>query len=169
MGDVMTVNAPSTEAAGGHTSARVTVVYASMSGNTRDCAEDALKALAARGIDSTAIPIEKYDPARLAGETGPLLILTSTFGNGEPPYCANHFWEVLLREDFPALPDLRYAVAALGDSAYPRFCQFGRDVDERLEALGAARIVPRVDCDVDYEAPFAAWLAECLDALGRGR
>jgi sulfite reductase (NADPH) flavoprotein alpha-component len=46
---------------------------------------------------------------------------------------------------------------ALGDTNYSAFCQFGKNCDERLEQLGAKRVHPRIDCDVEYEAPAQAW------------
>ena len=54
---------------------------------------------------------------------------------------------------------------ALGDRAYAQFCETGRVIDERLAALGATRVAARLDCDLDYEAAAASWLAEALPAL----
>ena len=47
---------------------------------------------------------------------------------------------------------------ALGDSSYPRYCETGRQIDERLAVLGARRLLDRVDCDVDYETLATPWL-----------
>ena len=47
-------------------------------------------------------------------------------------------------------------VLALGYTSYERFCQTGKDFDKRLEELGGTRLVPRVDCDVDYDEAAAA-------------
>ena len=66
--------------------------------------------------------------------------------------------DFLLGRRAPQLPALEFAVLALGDSSYPKYCEVGRRIDERLAELGARRLLDRVDCDVDYEAP-AAWLA----------
>ena len=65
----------------------------------------------------------------------------------------------------PALPHLNYSVLALGDTNYPAFCQFGKSCDERFEQLGAKRVHPRVDCDVDYEAPAKTWTEGVFTAL----
>lgn len=64
----------------------------------------------------------------------------------------------------PALPRLRFSVLALGDSTYERYCEAGRRLDRRLEELGAIRLHPRTDGDVDDEEPAAAWTAAVLSS-----
>jgi len=64
----------------------------------------------------------------------------------------------------PALPRLRFSVLTLGDSTYERYCEAGRRLDRRLEELGAIRLHPRTDCDVDDEEPAAAWSAAVLSS-----
>ena len=63
------------------------------------------------------------------------------------------------------LANLRYSVLALGDSSYERFCETGRQFDTRLTALGATRLAPRVDCDVDFEEPAQQWLEAMTAAV----
>jgi sulfite reductase (NADPH) flavoprotein alpha-component len=112
------------------------------------------------------VEIELYSAKNLLKEKGPVLICTSTFGNGEPPDCAYGFWETLIHPKFPALPNLHYSVLALGDSAYPKFCLFGKELDDRLRRLGAKPLHPQISCDVDFEESFQAWLAGVVKALG---
>jgi sulfite reductase (NADPH) flavoprotein alpha-component len=96
-----------------------------------------------------------------------VLIITSTYGDGDPPDTAQDFWAWLSSEAAPRLEHTRYSVLALGDTNYPQFCEFGKKCDARLEQLGAQRIHPRIDCDVDYEAPAAAWIDGALAALAQ--
>ena len=94
----------------------------------------------------------------------------STHGDGDPPDDARGFIEFLAGKRAPKLEQLQYSVLALGDSSYPRFCETGRLIDERLAALGARRLLDRVDCDLDYERLATPWLeqvvGEAREALG---
>jgi sulfite reductase (NADPH) flavoprotein alpha-component len=94
-----------------------------------------------------------------------LLVIASTHGEGDPPQSAVDFFEFLEGRKAPRLPDLRFAVLALGDSTYEKYCEAGKRLDRRFEELGATRLLPRVDCDVDYDEPAAAWLDKAIDAL----
>ncbi len=141
------------------------IIYATMTGNARECAEEVAKKLEAEiDLQAEIIPVEEYETALLPSEDQ-ILILTSTFGNGEAPDPAYRFWEQLLDPRMEELPDLRYAVLAFGDKSYPRFCQFGKDLDHRLNELGATRILDVETCDVDFEETFEEWCNKLQAAL----
>ena len=146
------------------TSARATVLYGSQTGNGRRVAEALAQAAEAEGLSVRLLPAERYDPRELAQERL-LLVAISTQGDGDPPDAARAFVDFLTSRRAPALKELSYGVFALGDSSYPKFCETGRIVDERLAALGATRLHPRVDADLDYESPAAAWRERSLAAL----
>jgi sulfite reductase (NADPH) flavoprotein alpha-component len=63
------------------------------------------------------------------------------------------------------LRGVHYSVLALGNTTYDQFCKCGRDFDAALERHGACRIYPRVDCDVDYDAPARLWFDGVLSSL----
>ena len=69
-------------------------------------------------------------------------------------------------DDAPLLNGLNYSVLALGDTSYELFCQAGKDIDARLEKLGANRIYERVDCDIDFEDNYEDWAQGVLEVLG---
>ena len=117
-----------------------------------------------RGFAPRVLSLEKYDAVDWKAENNVLLI-TSTYGDGEPPDPAQNFWNWLKSESVPRLEHLHYSVLALGDTNYSAFCQFGRDCDERLAALGAKRVFGRKDCDVDYEAPANEWTEGVFSSL----
>lgn len=154
------------------TSARVAVLYASQSGTAEGLARKLAKELKAQGYSPAVSTLVGYTPAALAAESF-ALILASTYGDGDAPDGVQPFYEQLCLEHFPRMEKLSYAVFALGDRHYEHFCKFGIALDIKLAALGASPLCRRVECDVDVEAPFAAWkidvLARLSDvALGRG-
>ena len=89
-----------------------------------------------------------------------LLLVTSTWGDGDPPDNAVAFWQHLQAETAPRLEQLSFAVLGLGDRNYSDFCGAARKFDERLAQLGARRLLPRVECDTDYETAARAWMTE---------
>jgi sulfite reductase (NADPH) flavoprotein alpha-component len=91
-----------------------------------------------------------------------ILVIVSTHGEGVPPIAAEEFYEFLHGKRAPKLNNTKFSVLALGDSSYVHFCKTGKDIDQRLEALGAERIYPRVDCDVDYLVKANEWIIGSL-------
>ena len=65
----------------------------------------------------------------------------------------------------PRLDGVRFAVLALGDTAYANFCGVGKAIDARLEELGASRAADRVDLDLDYAKQAAEWTEGTLAKL----
>jgi sulfite reductase (NADPH) flavoprotein alpha-component len=147
--------------------ARATVLYASQTGNGRRIAERLHRQLESQGLTARLVNVADYRPRDLATERL-LYLVASTHGDGDPPDDARAFIEFLNGRKAPRLEQLGYAVLALGDSSYPRFCETGRQIDARLEALGARRLGERADCDVDYQPVADAWSAKAV-ALARER
>ncbi len=144
--------------------ATLTILFASQTGNAKGVAKQLEQNAKAAGITVNLKNIADYKAKVLKNETH-LLIVTSTNGEGEPPDDALAFHEFLLGKKAPKLPNLHYSVLALGDSSYEFFCQTGKDFDERLKALGAKQVAPRVDCDLDYDSDSASWISTIVEAL----
>ncbi len=140
------------------------ILVGSQTGTAEKLAKRIAKSASQRGFAPVIHDLAKFDPSRLAQESA-VLVVTSTYGDGEPPDNAKGFWSALRSPDAPRLNQTRFSICALGDTQYPRFCQFGRDLDARLETLGAQRVHPRQDCDIEFDRPFAAWLGPALDLL----
>lgn len=157
--------APAVAAPAAKALAPLTILWGSQTGTCEGLAKKIAKGADKRGFAATIRDMAQVAPADLA-QIENLLILTSTYGDGEPPDNAKGLHAALRAPDAEPLPaTLRYSVCALGDSNYPKFCQCGIDIDEALARLGATRVADRVDCDVDYDAPHANWLAAALKAL----
>ena len=84
----------------------------------------------------------------------------------DPPDNAISFYDFLYGRKAPNLEGARFSVLALGDQSYEFFCQTGKDFDARLEELGADRILPRVDCDIDFEELANEWIDNIINELG---
>lgn len=141
---------------------RVLVGYGSESGNARALAHrlGAFPALQAHAPQ--VLPFNDID----VGSLGPgdvLLALSSSFGDGEPPANGERFAEALRQA--PALAGLRYAVFGLGDTGYPRFCGFTKEMDTLLGERQAHAIMNRVDADACYEQFFDRWAPVLGDVL----
>jgi sulfite reductase (NADPH) flavoprotein alpha-component len=147
----------------------LTVIYGSQTGNGRRVAERLGRVLEAAGLHATVLSAADYPPKQLAQERFVYLV-ASTHGDGDPPDDARALFDFLTSRRSPRLQSLAYAVLALGDSSYPRFCHTGRVLDERLAELGARRLFARVDCDVDLEPQAAPWIEQAVgvarDELG---
>ncbi|MEM0898249.1 MAG: flavodoxin domain-containing protein [Verrucomicrobiota bacterium] len=149
---------------GGAAQKPVMVLYASQSGNAQGLAEGFAEELAGQKISARAVDIESADPAALANEEA-VLVVASTWGEGDPPDTAVEFWNKFSGDDQPKLEGVSYSVLALGDTNYADFCQFGKMMDSRLGELGANRISDRVDCDVEFEDPARDWFVGVTTAL----
>jgi sulfite reductase (NADPH) flavoprotein alpha-component len=142
----------------------LTILYASESGNAETLAIQARKAAARAGFGVKVLDMADAAPADIA-RAGNLLVIASTWGEGDPPQRAEAFHTALMAPDAPRFDAVRYATLALGDRAYARFCETGRQFDARLAALGAKRIAELVECDLDYKKPAAGWIDGALRAL----
>jgi sulfite reductase (NADPH) flavoprotein alpha-component len=139
----------------------LTIISASHTGNGRKICEKLLAAVQALGVQARMVKAGDYQPREIAREKL-LYIVISTHGDGDPPDEARGLYEFLGTKRAPQLPELQYSVLALGDTSYPKFCEAGRVIDERLAKLGAKRLLPRVDCDVDFEKLAQTWSDDAL-------
>nr|WP_145403728.1 assimilatory sulfite reductase (NADPH) flavoprotein subunit [Paenibacillus xylanexedens] len=156
-GAAATVSAPAV-------SREVTVLYGSQTGNSIGLSKKLAKKLEEQGLQVTLSSMGDFKPNGLK-KIENLLIVVSTHGEGEPPDNAISFHEFLNSKRAPKLDGLRYSILALGDTSYEFFCQTGKDFDKRLQELGGTALVPRVDCDVDFDEQAAQWMNDVLASL----
>lgn len=153
----MAMQAEMSVAAGsGLSSFAVDILIGTQTGNAEGLAEDMAMTLGGAGAQSRLHQLDDVEMDDLAGMEN-VLVITSTYGEGEMPDNAHLFWEALESETAPRLEAMKFSVLALGDTAYDEFCAAGKMIDKRFEQLGATRLAERVDCDVDYEDLAAGW------------
>jgi sulfite reductase (NADPH) flavoprotein alpha-component len=143
---------------------KLTVLYGSESGNSEKLAGVIAKTAEKAGFKPAVVSMGDAKPATLTKAEN-LLVVVSTWGEGDPPDNAVAYYEAFMSDAMPKLAGVKYSVCGLGDTSYEHFCKMGKDFDARLAALGAERVHDRADCDVDYQATFDAWLKGALAAF----
>ncbi len=140
------------------------ILFGSQTGTAEKIAKQIAKDSKSRGCNARAVDAAEHAKIEWSKETN-LLVVTSTYGDGDMPDNAQAFWDWLQTDDATKLSHLNFSVLALGDTNYEQFCAAGKKIDARLEALGAKRIHPLVDCDLDYEAKAKSWTNAVLENL----
>ena len=144
----------------------LTVLYGSRTGNAEFTAEDIAKRASEYSLLPIVTAMDDIDPSELSNRER-LLIVCSTYGEGDMPDNAQRLWDKLRSPDAPRFDDSFYSVLAFGDSSYETFCEAGRQWDKRLAELGATRIADRIDCDVDYNDAAEQWMELALPAIAQ--
>ena len=142
----------------------LTILYGSESGNAEALALKAKKLAAKQNFDAKVVDMADADLATLAKAKN-LIVYISTWGEGDPPQRAVDFHKALMADGAPRFEGVRFAVLALGDTAYVNFCQTGKQIDARLEALGATRVHDRQDLDLDFQKAASAWTDKALEVF----
>ncbi|KAM4701870.1 nitric oxide synthase, inducible [Discoglossus pictus] len=135
---------------------KATILYATETGKSETLAKQ-LHSLFSYAFNIKIFCMNEYDISHLEKETL-LLVVTSTFGNGDCPGNGEKF-----KKSMFAMKQLKhklsYAVFGLGSSMYPQFCAFAHTVDQRLSQLGASQISPTGEGDElnGQEESFLIW------------
>lgn len=143
------------------------VLFGSQTGTAERLAKRLAREARERGFAVTLRGMEAHPIVDLTAAKR-VAVLVSTHGDGDPPDQADRFFRELNAETAPRLDALEFAVLALGDSTYRHFAKCGRDLDERLAALGATRAIARLDADVDVDPPFCMWRDALFSAWTAG-
>ncbi|GAA1194009.1 bifunctional nitrate reductase/sulfite reductase flavoprotein subunit alpha [Kitasatospora gansuensis] len=140
------------------------VLWASQTGNAEEFAATVGARLAETGRAPSVRSMADCQAGSLPADAD-VLVISSTFGDGDAPDNGAGFWQGLTATDAARMEGVRYSVLAFGDSGYEDFCGHGRRLDERFAELGATRLLPRTDCDADYDDTAGRWLEQVAEAL----
>ncbi|MGE9295056.1 MAG: flavodoxin domain-containing protein, partial [Puniceicoccales bacterium] len=143
----------------------LTILYGTQTGNAETLASEAAQIATTHGLKAQVKGMDEIAVEAIQ-DMDRLLIITSTYGEGEMPDNAQALWDAINADTFQ-LEKVNFAVLGLGDTSYDLFCQAAKDWERRLEELGAKKLAERVDCDLDYEEPFAQWLEQVLPAIAQ--
>lgn len=139
------------------------ILWGSQTGNARNLAQVIGDSLSENFTVEVA-DMSDIDPEEVL-EMKRLILVTSTYGDGEAPDNASEWMSYLKFSEGVDLSHLQYAVIGLGDTYYPHFCQAGKDFDQYLSEKGAHALLPRLDCDLYYEEQYPEWLRELKSVL----
>lgn len=139
------------------------IYYATMTGNAEELARDAETCIRRTRWLPLLHNLSEASPQSIQ-ETSHAVFIVSTWGDGEPPEDAVDFFDEL--EAFNGRLDcLNYAILGLGDSSYPDFNAFARNLDQRLKELGANRFCERIEADFDFDDSYSLWMSYVLEKL----
>lgn len=137
----------------------ILVAHASQTGQAEALAHQTADALRQGGLPTRVAALGQLDLPLL--RTYPrVLIVASTYGEGDAPDSAAAFADRLMTQPDPTmatLDGLQYAVLALGDSEYHHYCGFGRRLDAWLRDCGASPLFDRVEADNADPAALRHW------------
>lgn len=137
------------------------VIHASQTGTAEELAWRTAALLRAAGRTVAVAALADMPPDRMAGQ---MLFIASTYGDGEAPDAVRAYARTHMRQP-AALDGVDYAVLALGDRHYSRFCGFGLDLAAWLGRSGARRLFGPVLVDQGDAAALSQW-RDALRPLG---
>ncbi|MFY0479226.1 sulfite reductase subunit alpha [Achromobacter marplatensis] len=137
------------------------IAYATQTGYAEALAGQTAESLRAGGLTVRVAALDQLDLPRLSSYRR-VLFVASTYGEGDPPDAAAAFAGQMQAPPAaprvnPTLAGMQYAVLALGDSEYARFCGFGHRLDDWLHAQGATPLFDLVEVDNGDPAALRHW------------
>ena len=142
----------------------ITILFGTHTGHSKEIALDLYDRVQALGVTAKIQGVDDYKKNDLKKEKY-LFLIVSTHGEGEAPIQAEDLYEYVHSTRAPKLPDTKYAVLALGDKTYKKYCQTGIDFDKSFTKLGAKAILPVQTSDVAYEEVSEQWIEKVIGEL----
>ncbi len=133
------------------------VAYATETGTARQLAQETCKRLGKAGFSAAPVALNQLSTVPLPGKA--LLLVVSTTGNGDAPKTGRDWDRDEVSKRFAGVP---FAVLALGDRNYPRFCAFGLEVAYRMQSIGARPLFPPVQVSQVNRNMLDLWFRQLL-------
>jgi len=142
----------------------ISILFGTQTGNSEIVAREAEKVAKKAGLTPTVLDLSECETQTLISSPR-LLIVTSTYGEGEMPDNVIELWNKCSELDNNFYEKVNYSVLALGDTSYEKFCEAGKLWDLHLNEKGGKRVLDCVECDVDFEEPSRRWIKEIIPAM----
>lgn len=139
--------------------AETIILYGSENGSTRQFATALFHSLLAQKRKAYLAALNEHTDFPAAKN---LLILTSTYGDGDPPANADRFFTALMQHPLPET--VHFSVLGFGSRAYPKFGQYALEVHRELSQIPNAQLL--MDVEVIHNQSQSEFLAWCKK-LGR--
>ena len=141
----------------------IAIFFGSQTGNAEDLANQTKKLADKSGLNATVFDMDGFPASNLINHKR-ILIITSTWGEGEMPDNAADLWDETCSQN-PSLAGVNYSICAIGDTGYDEFCQAGIDWDNKFQELGATKVTELQKCDVDFEPEWQVWVDKVIPAM----
>ena len=140
----------------------ILIIFGTETGNAEELSETAAKMASDYDLIGNVMDMDDLTTDILL-KTKKLMVVCSTWGDGEQPVNAEDLYESTNELNEGALSELYFSVLALGDTAFDLFCESGKEWDNVLEEKGASRVIDRIDCDTDYDDDAEDWIGRAFE------
>jgi len=141
----------------------ILLAWASQGGFAEHIAQRSAQSLNESGCHTRLQRLDQLNTKQLSYAQR-ILFVVSTTGEGDAPDHAIAFLRQVMPQLLP-LPQLHYAILALGDRHYAQFCAFGCQLDHWLSQRGAHALFDMVKVDKSDPAALRHW-QQLLGRLG---
>lgn len=141
--------------------AEIVILVGSENGGTLVFANALQNELIAAGESVYITELNKYRKFKKAKH---LIVMTATYGEGDPPSNATKFLKRL--KLYKQNQRFSFSVVGFGSLAYPDFCKFAVDVDNALLQENAEQLLPTFTINDKSFESFAQWVQMWSEKVG---
>lgn len=148
---------------------KIVILYGTETFNSYEYAVLLANKLESNNYSAAVFSMDSFELKKLL-EIRVLIVISSTFGNGDNPKNTKKFWRFLLQKRLPGnfLDHIQFSTFGLGDSSYPKYNHFIKKVHARLLQLGAKELSVRGEGDEQSPEGVEAFYKEWEELLVKG-